>query len=645
MVTCGGCDVRNHAPQSGCCLRYGAAAGESGAAGTVHLKDFSVSGFRSLTSLEAIPVSTPTILAGHNDGGKSAVLAALDFLLGGYRLVEQDRTYSNPPGGSEALAAAAPARCVSTWAEGRFALDGAEQEWGFSAELRIRRRVEGDSAPVLEYLARIPADPRLRDIGSLLVPGLKELVDAFGLQVEGKGLKADLQAALVAHAARSPQVEEWAALPKELVRRLPRLLSFSGKDESPDRAVHTALAGSYQTHLEDEGLQGRLRTIESEVTGLVKDDAADLCAHIRSHCPDLVEVVVEPEVSFSHGFKGAHLHISRAHGERVDLSRSGRGSNRRIALAVWEWTSRLLEDPRPDGDGLPPVQTIVVYDEPDTHLDYSHQRTVMDLIRRQCATDAVKVIVATHSMNLIDGVDIADVVHLRLEAGRTVMERIIDDTHEGIDLHLGQIASALGLRNSVLLHERCFLAVEGPTEQQAIPVLFRLSEGLSLQAAGIALWACNNNEGALHLARYLANQRRTVRLLVDADSRNVAKFFRDDRLRQFGLDPATQVSFVGEAKGFNELEEIFEDEQWARVANNKWPRPDGRQPWEAADFKAHRGGRKFSKDILDMIQNQGSESPDGKPEMVYELATSLRFPSDVPLQLREEFAVLRSMAD
>ncbi|MFE9797154.1 ATP-dependent endonuclease [Streptomyces goshikiensis] len=642
MVTCGDRDVRNLLLQAVCRLRYGTVAGEIGAAGTVHLKDFSVSGFRSLTLVENIPVSAPTILAGHNDGGKSAVLAALDFLLGGYRLVEQDRTYDNPPGAG--VRAAAPGRCASTWVEGRFALDDSEQEMNFPAELRIRRRVEGDSGPVLEYWAQIPADPRLRDFGSLLVPALKELVEAFGLQAEGKGLKPDLQAALAAHAARSPQVAQWAVLPKQLMRRLPRLLSFSGKDESPDRAIHTALAGSYQTHLEDDGLQGRLRTIESEVTDLVKNDAASLCEHIKSHCQDLLEVSVEPEISFSHGFKHAYLHVSRAHGERVDLSRSGRGSNRRIALAVWEWTSRLLEAPHSDEDDMPPVQTIVVYDEPDTHLDYSHQRTVMDLIRRQCAVDAVKVIVATHSMNLIDGVDIADVVHLRLEAGRTVMERLADDTHEGIDLHLGQIASALGLRNSVLLHERCFLAVEGPTEQQAIPVLFRLAEGLSLQAAGIALWACNNNEGALHLARYLANQRRTVRLLVDADSRNVAKFFRDDRLRQFGLDPATQVSFVGEAKGFNELEEIFEDEQWARVANSKWPRSGSRPLWEAADFKAHRGGRKFSKDILDMIQNQGSESPDGKPDMVYELATSLRFPSDVPLQLREVFAALRSSA-
>jgi AAA15 family ATPase/GTPase len=54
----------------------------------VHLIRFSACGFRSLTYVQDIPVSSPTILAGRNDGGKSAVLAALAFLLGEHRLTD-----------------------------------------------------------------------------------------------------------------------------------------------------------------------------------------------------------------------------------------------------------------------------------------------------------------------------------------------------------------------------------------------------------------------------------------------------------------------------------------------------------------------------------------------------------------------------
>lgn len=607
----------------------------------MHLDSFSASGFRSLTRIADIPVSCPTILAGRNDGGKSAVLTALSFLLGAYRLTDEDRTYLQGDG-------AAGRRCEETWTEGLFTLNEAERALAdLPGRIRIRRIARSGESACWEYYGQQPADSRLHGLDRLLKQTLADLVTEFGLTPAGS-LKEDLLTAVAAHARTAPQVEQWQPLPKQLETRLPRLLSFGGKDESPNDAVRTALNTCYETHLEDEALQGQVRQIEAEITQRLEKEADSLCQHIRRHCGEFVGVQVKPEVSFKTGFKRAPLEVSRADGEPVDLTRSGQGSTRRIALAVWEWTSNLLEAAElaatDDLDAEEPVQTIVVYDEPDTHLDYRHQRTVMDIIRKQCALPRVSVMVATHSMNLIDGVDIADVVHLGLNnQGRTVVERLVDDCHDGIDFHLGQIAEALGLRNSVLLHERCFLAVEGETEQQCIPLLFRLSQNLSLQAAGIALWACENNEGALHLARYLVERKRSVMLMIDADSRT-NKLFKDEKLRKAGLDLEKQVAYVGEGLGFNELEELFTDERWANAANIKWPRPTP-LVWSAADFAAHRGTKKFSARILDMIKQEAQEtSPSGKPAMLNGLVTTLTTAEDVPQQLRDVFAQLQELA-
>ncbi|MGW2787029.1 ATP-dependent nuclease [Streptomyces populi] len=605
----------------------------------MYLTRFSVCGFRSLAQVENIPVSSPTILAGRNDGGKSAVLTALAFLLGDHRLTDEDRTYVQTEG-------AAGGRCPQTWVEGVFTLDAGEQTaTALPQTARIRRIAEEGQTARWEYYGSRPADSRLHDVGRKLKGELAELVAEFSLAPAGS-LKEDLVQALNAYAATAPQVEQWQPLAKELQERLPRLLSFGGRDESPDAAVRTALNNCYETYLEDETLQGRVREIEAEVTQRLEKEADSLCQHIRRHCGEFVGVQVKPEVSFKGGFKRAPLEVSKADGEPVDLTRSGQGSNRRIALAVWEWTSNLLENSEltaGERSEQEPTQTIVVYDEPDTHLDYRHQRTVMDIIRKQCALPHVSVVVATHSMNLIDGVDIADVVHLRLgESGRTIVERLADESHDGVDFHLGQIAAAVGLRNSVLLHERCFLAVEGPTEQQCLPLLFRLSQGLSLQAAGIALWACGNNEGALHLAGYLVKNRRTVMLMVDADSRT-NKHFKTERLIRTGLDLATQVSYVGEADGFNELEELFTDAQWAAAANTHWPRPAGSQ-WTTEHFTAHRGG-KFSGRVLTMIKEQAAQtSPDGKDDMLYALVSTLVRAEDVPAQLRSAFRSIQDLA-
>ncbi|WP_433223381.1 ATP-dependent nuclease [Microtetraspora malaysiensis] len=613
---------------------------------------FSVEGFRSLTEVKDIPVGGPTILAGHNDGGKTAVLGALGFLVGDYKFVDDDRTYLLSDG-EEATQGQARTRCPSTSVEGVFLLDAWEQgTYLLPAELRIRRVAEDGSPERLECRMPVPDDERLRDLKVWNAPDLKKLVQELGL-VAASTRRADLEAALRSHAAEHSGAEGWAPLPSGLEARLPRLLRFDGRTPKPDAAVKTALMGRFKHHMEDEQLTGSLRGLEEQVQEQLRIDAKSLCDHIKERCPDLAEVAVDPNVSFDYGFKSAEIKISRTTGEPVGLDRSGQGSSRRISLAIWEWTSELLADDSAtevtDVAGAqelpqPPTQTIIVYDEPDTHLDYDHQRKIMRLIREQSAIPHVRVIVATHSMSLIDGVDIGDVVNLKLQDGRTVVERMGTDEHDEIDAHLRQIAASVGLRNTVLLHERCFLAVEGDTEQQCVPLLFRLAEGLSLQAAGIALWACSNNEGALHLARYLHRHGRSVKLMVDADSRNSpGGLFKENRLIGFfGKDAHAIVDFVGEPEGFNELEEIFLDETWATVANKIWPRTEGE--WSAADFAAVRGGKKFSHDVWTMLRDSSFQGPGGKPEMMCQLTLSLDSASQVPKQLREVFDELRESA-
>ncbi|WP_405868653.1 AAA family ATPase [Streptomyces sp. NBC_01515] len=621
----------------------------------MYLHSFTACGFRSLKDVRDIPVSTPTILAGQNDGGKTAVLAALAFLVGAEQLAEHDRMYELGSSVEAADGLTSLSRCSTTWVEGLFTLDPWEQEaFGLPVEeLRVRRRATAGETPVLECWAPLADDERLRDPSQLTVAEVRGL--AKELLPELTSIKrVDIEPALRAYGTAHASTSGWVLAPKEMERRLPRLMPFDGKSADPDGSVRTALMGRYQAHMADPTLQGRLQQIEDGIRQRLQDDAQSLCAHIQSRCDDLTDVYVEPEVSFSHGLRGAPLRIARTKGEAVGLERSGLGSARRISLAIWEWTSRLLKseelgevdpavEPEAVEDAPPPVQTIVIYDEPDTHLDYGYQRKIMQLIRDQSALPHVNVIVATHSMNLIDDVDIADVVHLRLENGRTLMERLGSDAHDEIDGHLGRIAAAVGLRNSVLLHERCFLAVEGDTEQRVIPTLFRLSEGQSLQSAGIALWACFNNEGALHLAHYLVEHGRTVMLMVDADSRSLPKgLFKEARLQQFfGSAFNDVVRFVGEPDSFNELEELFSDDLWAAAANDLWPKDE---PWTAADFAAQRPGKKFSKEVLNMLRDGSPDGPSGKPDMMFGLVSTLTSPDQVPAQLREIFSQLRKLA-
>lgn len=598
---------------------------------------YSVRGFRSLTNVDDIPVSTPTILAGPNDGGKTAALNALAFLLGEYSPTEDDRSYLPEEPGS---------RCTTTEVRGRFRLDEWEQEtFGLPGEVDLRRVLIEALEPRYEIWAPIPDDEELRNLGSLLAPKLKELAAKFGVRVLNP-TKPKLLAALRTYAAEHSSTSGWAELPPGIDARLPRLASFEGHTLEPEAAVKSALALRFKAYIADETVRGQVRELEVDAQDWLRIQAKPLADHIVKRCPDISSVNVEPQVSFAPTLKSTSLHLERSSGERVRLDRSGLGSSRRISMAMWEATSELLSEQNPVeadlDDSPPPVQIIVVYDEPDTHLDYHYQREVMRLIREQAGVPHVSVVVATHSMNLIDGVDIRDVVLLRLDDHRrTMMQRLGSGEHADFDRHLGLIAAAVGLRNSVLLHERCFFAVEGDTEQQAIPILFTLSEGMSLQAAGVALWACGGNDGALNLARYLHEHGRSVLLMVDADSQTQKMFSTANLRRTFGANHDKVVAMVGKQQGVAELEELFDDETWARTANETWPRTGG---WTPEHFTALRGGKKFSDQVRDLLREHSENAPAGKPAILLGLAVRLKHPTDVPEALRDVFRTLRRLA-
>ena len=59
----------------------------------MRLKSVSIAGFRSVASVEGFAIGRPTLIAGHNDAGKSAILDGVRFLLGDYAPTQRDLTF------------------------------------------------------------------------------------------------------------------------------------------------------------------------------------------------------------------------------------------------------------------------------------------------------------------------------------------------------------------------------------------------------------------------------------------------------------------------------------------------------------------------------------------------------------------------
>lgn len=608
------------------------------------LKSYDVYGLRSLADVRDIPVQKPTILTGANDGGKSTALKALEFLLTkDAKIQEEDRTLltheeqEESEDGSE--------RRQTGVVTGVFELTGDEQQqFQLPEKVWIRRSLQDDGSSARELLATVPRPADLRNLDAVPLSELQARAERWNLAPVGRrNAKESWQVPLRELAEeelnRGDCVEEWSPLPKDLGDKLPAFLSFSSSSEQePEEQIERALRAAFK-QLFDRGDErfGPVRELEAKLESDLKEEAEELRQLIEKRCPELGPVAVSPDVNFQEGLSGVDVHRVAASGQHVGLRRSGAGSRRQVNLAVWEWTRKLLDAREPDAPGV-----VIAYDEPDTHLDYGHQRDLMDLIMAQCDRPDVRMVVATHSLNLIDRVDVENIVHLRRDENEhTVVERLLTTEHDGVNNYLAQLSTSMGLRNSVLLHERCFVGVEGPTEMRCLPVLFRLATGQLLQSAGIALISGDGNTGVRKLAEHLRDSGRPVAFIVDEDSSRHSekkKVFDPAKLKGQGFAD-DQIHFVGS----EELEDCFTDEQWATTANKHWPKSSG-DSWIAADIESCRSSGKFSKNLHAKVRQATDEDVPKKRELLPDLVLSLTGPDDVPVELRSIFESLRKLA-
>ena len=128
----------------------------------MQLVSVAVEGFRSLAEVPSLKVASPTLLSGHNDAGKSALLDAIRFLLNDLPLQERDRTYcSAEDGGEQPLVddVGTIRRVEKTSVTGTFELSREEMtELGAASPVIVRRISRDGEAAVFEIEADVPVD-------------------------------------------------------------------------------------------------------------------------------------------------------------------------------------------------------------------------------------------------------------------------------------------------------------------------------------------------------------------------------------------------------------------------------------------------------------------------------------------------------
>lgn len=567
----------------------------------VEIRSLRLINYRCFKDSGEIPITHFSVFIGRNDGGKSSALLALYKLLGAQQFEDDDHRKESVNNGSE--------HTIADEMEIRIRL---KDESGEDYHYRCFRRLNstGVAIPVAyEIEQECVEDNNLnQDFESLQLEQLKELCGNYKLDVTGqKSKKATFITALNEHRAKLPKSKGWIPAQKAFRDRLPKPFQYAeGTEVDPQQIIRNSLNQYFRASILPEH-RIVLEETRNAVQIRLNEEAIKYVDVLSEHCPEVTNVSADLDEASFENIQIGPVRVTQVGGAPVDWGRIGRGKRREMSLAVFRFHANLLTDTleRQQEQAIEERNVLALFDEPDLNLDYSAQRRMSVILQRLGEYAKCQVLVATHSINLIDNTPLDQICFFgRAQDDNTTAGFQCFDPGEDAEL-LDILHNSMGLRNSALFNEKLFLICEGETELVAFPLLYTHITGNSLYLHGIHIINGLSNEEALRIARILKKNKRPVHLVLDKDC---CDRYTDDNLKKNYLVPNDEVTFIGNT----EFEDSFDDDVWVAMLNRYYPRIS-RDDWTLDDLRDAHSSKKFSAYMLKQIGTNSKHV--GKPQL------------------------------
>lgn len=210
---------------------------------------------------------------------------------------------------------------------------------------------------------------------------------------------------------------------------------------------------------------------QSEAITGVNDKFEEIMSGLKDELPKNI-TKISSSVFFNVNQKITDIKLQKDNVDgEVHIDNQGDGIKRQIWFALLKWRSKIASGESNRN------RYIWGFDEPETHLYPSAQRQLFSTFHDMCKSE-FQILVCTHSTVFIDRTKLKNINKVLLEDGYSVINKVdsVDD-----------IFDCLGLQNSDFLFFDKFLAVEGPTEYELIPKLYKLKFGRTLVEDGIQI--------------------------------------------------------------------------------------------------------------------------------------------------------------
>ena len=295
---------------------------------------------------------------------------------------------------------------------------------------------------------------------------------------------------------------------------------------SPEHLINQTVKQVFETVLYEElegsdsgerELRKSLKDVADEAEQKINEQVAELKDYIQQYAPTVTNIFYEPQIDFSRGFQSGSMKIDEGRGEHY-LDKSGDGTKRKIFMATTDWDRDVTLEIQAEGGSLPEI--IRAYDEPDTNLDYHAQRQLFKTIYEISTNEKsnIQSIISTHSPRMIDRAPAKSIRMLSEKDGVTKMEKLQTGDDEAVEIFLLEVARDLGITNSLMFYENCFIFVEGETEENALPLFYRKIFGHSMLEDGINIINVKGKSAFKEFLRLVSRNRQELAIfLMDHD--------------------------------------------------------------------------------------------------------------------------------
>lgn len=485
-----------------------------------------------------IPINRMTIFIGENDSGKSCLLKAMDIFLNN-KLPSSDM-FHGLNGQYESKSSIILSFKINTEEKipREFIVDGIlalKKEFSFNeSHVTVNTFIK-------RYLFEVK---ELNCVSDLKAGPLKEMSEKYDLEyINVDDAKQKLSKFVQDNFESLAKEAAYSSIKwLEISYLLPIFEYYNSSDYgNPQLHVETTLKDIYRSFFYDYDENGN-ETLKAEYVSkkdeikevLDKKIQENLKEKVISKIDKIKDIYGDYSIDFSKGFSLSDLLVDYGTGPR-STSSIGEGSKKRLFLAIMEWDKELkIKEPH--------KMVIRGYDEPDASLHYGAQKemyyTLRDLSNN--SDSQVQVIICTHSVSMIDRAPARIINHIIQENGISHVDYLKDNNEGDIKEYLDSISEIAGIKNSSLFFERCFVIVEGDTEENALPIIYRKLVSRSLSEDGVVLINLEGNASWESFLKLLnRNKSKATILFLDKDTQS-------DRSRKISLDRLRQINFDAE---------------------------------------------------------------------------------------------------